>query len=172
MGFDRGSSRPPVRLWFSTQAEYVDRWVSSLEAMFDRRQRRAVAVVCFGGVLLSLWGATLAASHPAAGPWVVFLIPIIGLTVLGVGTLRGLVWAQTIVIVGLAGQIFGAIAVVWELAHFSESREAAKVLNLGVDPLAGVLTNLAICLVCVALFVRALLRLVRPPRRRVQRRIW
>jgi uncharacterized membrane protein len=69
--------------------------------MFDRRQRRAVAVVCFGGVLLSLWGATLAASRPAAGPWVVFLIPIIGLTVLGVGTLRGLVWAHTIVIVGL-----------------------------------------------------------------------
>jgi hypothetical protein len=131
--------------------------------MFDRRQRRAVAVVCFGGVVLSLWGATLAASHPAAGPWVVFLIPIIGLTVLAVGTLRGVVWAQSIVIVGLGGQIFGVIGVVWELAHFSESSEAAKVLSLGVDPLSGLLTNLAICLVCVALFVRALLRLVGPP---------
>src|SRR5213593_3999400 len=128
--------------------------------MFDRRQRRAVAAVCFGGVVLSLWGATLAASHPAAGPWVVFLIPIIGLTVLGLGTLRGVLWAQSIAIVGLGGQIFGVIGVVWELAHFSESSEAAKVLSLGVDPLSGLLTNLAISLVCVALFVRALLRLV------------
>jgi hypothetical protein len=139
--------------------------------MFDRRQRRAVAAVCFGGVVLSVWGATLAASHPAAGPWVVFLIPIIGLTALGIGTLRGLVWAQSIVIIGLGGQIFGAIAVVWELAHFSESREAAKVLSLGVDPLFGLLTNLVICLVCLALFVRALLRLVPPPSRTVQHRI-
>lgn len=127
--------------------------------MFDRWQRLAVAAVCFGGVVLSLWGATLAASHPAAGPWPAFLIPIIGLTVLGVGTLRGLLWAQGIVTVGLGGQIFGLIGVVWELAHFSDSLEAAKVLSLGVDPLFGLLTNLAICLVCVALFVRGLLRL-------------
>lgn len=131
--------------------------------MFDRRQRRAVATMCLGGVVLSLWGATLAASHPATGPWLVFLIPIIGLTILGVGTLRGVLWAQSIVIVGLGGQIFGVIGVLWELAHFSESSEAAKVLSLGVDPLLGLLTNLAICLVCVALFVRALLRLVCPP---------
>jgi hypothetical protein len=146
----------------------VGRWVSSLEAMFDRRQTRAVAVVCFGGDVLSLWGATLAASHPAAGPWLVFLIPIIGLAVLGVGTLRGLVWAQSIVLVGLGGQIFGVIGVVWELAHFSESSEAAKVRSLGVDPLLGLLTNLAICVVCVALFVRALLRLTRAPSRTVR----
>lgn len=89
--------------------------------MFDRWQRRAVAALCFGGVVLSLWGATLAASHPAAGPWLVFLIPILGLTVLGVATLRGLVLAQSIVIVGLGGQIFGVIGVIWELAHFSDS---------------------------------------------------
>ena len=130
--------------------------------MFDRRQRLAVAALCFGGVALSLWGATIAAGRPAAGPWVVFLIPIIGLTILGAGTIRGVLWAQSIVIVGLGGQIFGVIGVVWELAHFSESSEAAKVLSLGVDPLAGLLTNLAICLVCVGLFVRALLRLVNP----------
>ncbi|MEO8580884.1 MAG: hypothetical protein ABI469_11590 [Gemmatimonadales bacterium] len=140
--------------------------------MFDRRQRRSVALVCFGGVMLSVWGATLAASHPAAGPWLVFLIPIIGLTVLGVGTLRGVHWAQSIVIVGLGGQIFGVIGVVWELAHFSESSEAAKVLSLGVDPLLGLLTNLAICLVCVALFVRAVLRLPSAPSRTFQRRTW
>ena len=146
-------------------------WVTSLNEMFDRPQRRAVAAVCLGGVALSLWGASLAASHPAAGPWVVFLIPIIGLTVLGVGTLRGFVWAQSIVLVGLGGQIFGAIGVVWELAHFSESSEAAKVLSLGVDPLFGLLTNLGISLVCVALFLRALLRVARRPSRTVRRRV-
>jgi hypothetical protein len=81
-------------------------------------------------------------------------------------------WAQSIVMVGLGGQIFGVIGVVWELAHFSESSEAAKVLSLGVDPLFGLLTNLAICLLCVALFVRALVRLASAPSRTVQRRIW
>lgn len=86
-------------------------------------------------------GRDLAANQPTAGPWAVFLIPIIGLTVLGVDTLRGVLWAQSIVIVGLGGQIFGVIGVLWELAHFPESSEAAKVLSLGVDPLAGLLTN-------------------------------
>lgn len=141
----------------------VKGWGTSIEAMFDRWQRRAVAALCFGGVALSLWGVTLAQSHPSAGPWAVFLIPIVGLTVLGVGTIRGVLWAQSIVIVGLGGQIFGVIGVLWELAHFSESSEAAKVLSLGVDPLAGLLTNLAICVVSVALFVRALLRLTSLP---------
>lgn len=135
------------------------KWATRIEAMFDRPQRLAVAALCLGGVALSLWGTTLAASHPAAGPWAVFLIPIIGLTVLGIGTLRGVLWAQSIVIVGLGGQIFGVIGVAWEIAHFSESSEAAKVVSLGVDPLLGLLTNLAICLVCVVLFVRGLLRL-------------
>jgi hypothetical protein len=132
--------------------------------MFDRWQRRAVAAVCFGGVALSVWGATLAASHPAAGPWVVFLIPIIGLTLLGVGTVRRDRWAYRIVVVGLGGQILGVIGVLWQLAHFSESSEAAKVQSLGADPLLGLLTNLAICVVCVALFVRAVVRANRSAR--------
>ena len=143
------------------------RWVTCLDAVFDRPLRRIVAALCFGGVVLSLWGATLAASHPAAGPWVVFLIPIVGLSSLGVGTLIGARWALAVDLVGLGGQIFGVIGVVWELAHFRESAEAAKVAALGVDPLSGLLTNLGISTVCVALFVLLLARCVsRGPRPR------
>ena len=46
------------------------RTVSSIDAMFDGWQRRAVAALCFGGVALSLWGATSQQTSPppALGP--------------------------------------------------------------------------------------------------------
>ncbi len=134
------------------------RW-SRLDAVFDPATRTLVAALWAVGVALSVWTIPSAIDHPAAGPWEFLLIPIIGLGGLTIATLRGVRWAFAVDLVLLGAQIPGGLAVLWELAHFSESSKAAEVAALGFDPLLGLLINLAFSSVCGAVFVWLAVRL-------------
>ena len=132
---------------------------SRLDAAFDPATRTVVAVMWTAGVALSVWTVPRAIDHPSAGPWQLLLIPIIGLASLAIATLRGMRWAFALDLVLLGVQIPGGLAVLWELAHFSESSKAAEVAALGFDPLLGLLVNLAFSAVSGAVFVWLAVRL-------------
>jgi hypothetical protein len=81
------------------------------------------------------------------------------LGVLTAATLRGERWALAIDTVLLAASILGVAGVLFELSHFDTSEKAAQVRALGVDPLLGLLLNLAYSAIGTVLFARIVTRL-------------
>jgi hypothetical protein len=120
--------------------------------VFHRRLRWCAAGLTLAGTGLAASTAVLAFTRLGAAQALVFAAVAVGLTVLAVAVLRAARWALWIVAVTLAGQITAVIGTIWELAVGVDDGKASQLRQLGFDPTAGVLINLAYSTLALLLF--------------------
>ncbi len=139
---------------------------SFLITLFDARTRAIVASLWYLAVAFASTAGVLAAMRPEAGPYVVFLVPAIGLAVLGTALLRSHVWAMGVSAVLLAAQIVGVAGTTSQLIFGIDARKAAELRALGCDPTLGVTINLVFSLAATCVLTVALLRRARRSQKR------
>jgi hypothetical protein len=102
--------------------------------------------------------APFAVVRDGAGSGAVFGVVAVALAGLALATARVARWALVVSIVGLAGQLFGALGSAWELVHGVSATKATELRTLGIDPTVGVAINLAYSALAFGVFVWALAR--------------
>jgi hypothetical protein len=133
---------------------------------FHRPLRATVAVLWLVGVLLAGGTAPLAAARIGAGRGVIFALVAVGLAALAYATWRGIGWVLVLDLVLLGGQAVGAVGATLELIHGVNPAKAADLRAVGYNPEASVALNAVYSTVATAVFVWAMVRLLRLVRAR------
>jgi hypothetical protein len=118
--------------------------------------RRATVRLWWVGAALAAATAGLSVAQREAGFALVYASVAVALAAMATRTRRGERWAEVVSLVGLGGQIPGAIGAAWALVADDEgSAKARHLRHLGVNYRAAVAANLAYSLAAAAVFVWA-----------------
>jgi hypothetical protein len=135
-----------------------------LTGAFHRPLRVTVAVLWLIGVLLAAGTAPLAAARLGAGRGVIFALVAVGLGALAFATWRGIRWVLVLDLVLLGAQVVGAVGATLELIYGVNPAKATDLRAVGYNPEASVALNAVYSTVATAVFVWAMVRLVRARR--------
>jgi len=138
-------------------------WAST----FSKGVRRSATVLWGVGVGLAATTGVLAVAHSRFGYGFLYAAIATALGAMAVATGRGNRRAEVVTLVLLGSQLFGAAGAAWELAYGADDTAKARHLHdLGINYRLALAGNLAFSTLASAVFVWAMVRLVRTRRHR------
>jgi hypothetical protein len=134
---------------------------------FSNGVRRSATVLWGVGAGLAATTGVLAVAHSKFGYGFIYSAVAVALGTLAVVTRRGNRRAEVVTLVLLGSQLIGAAGAAWELAYGADDTAKARHLHdLGINYRLALVGNLAFSTLASAVFVWAMVRLVRARRHR------